>query len=152
MLRNLCSGGASDPTRQRCVQRSSAWAAPQTCRPGFSQRSLNGCDAGHVHSASSRASHVTRRGSHHRPRFSLTANVWLPTEPRPAWHHRGLGHWPHEPEQSRPDLTYRPVNAAFCRLFSWLRQNHVAPFFGRLGALAIQDGGAGLAMAAAGGT
>lgn len=64
--------------------------------------------------------------------------------------HHGLGCWRHARPPRGSDLMCRRRCAAFDRLPSYLRRSRDAPFFRRLGALAVQDGGAGTLLATSG--
>ena len=64
--------------------------------------------------------------------------------------HHGLGCWRHARPPRGSDLMCRRRCAAFDRLPSCLHRSREAPFFRRLGALAVQDGGAGTLLATSG--
>src|SRR5450756_434802 len=146
-LHNLCSNVWNVPAIQRCVQQSSVWARRQTCRPATWRQSPSGCDIAHDPDANCAPTRLTRRDNWRQPKSFSTASAWSATVPRLVWHHRDLEYLLHGHGPPRSNRVYRPKCATFCRLFSCPHRSPAAPFFRRLGTLAVQDTGTGFGMA-----
>lgn len=78
------------------------------------------------------------RYNRHQP-TSTAMNTAVVAAAKASWLPRAPAHWPDEPKLAPANPSCPPKCDACDRLRSWPYRSHVAPFFGCLDALAVQD-------------
>jgi len=146
MLRNPYSAAGIVRARRNCARQSSVWGARQSRYRTPSRRFRVGCGGDPAHGVRPTPTRSTLRDNCRPPKSCASASAWWSVARAALGLRRGPAGWPVAPALRGSGQAYRPVNAAFCRLFSCPHRSRAAPFFRRLHALAVQDRGTRLRM------
>ena len=137
-VRNLCSSAGISPTMQKFFRQSIVWAKPQSLAAvGLSSRFPNGS-----HSFPAPTARTVRHDNRCQP--TSTARAILAMLVKATWLHHALGCRRGERKLALATPRYLPRCDACVLSRSWLCRSLLAPFFGCLDALAVQNHGAGL--------